>query len=459
MRQSEIDGLSARPDGRPRGSDELTGVSVVASPTRSRVDEPVTIIASGLVPGSSTELVVTVDDGHLLTWRSRATFVVAPDGTVDTSRDPAVDGAYTGVDRLGLLWAMTPDGDGPRPFFTKTRTTPLRYTVELVVEDEAVAAAQFVRTFGDVISAAVEDERLVGTIHHPTGPGAWRPVVVFGGSDGGEPQHAGALLAAQGHLVLSLAYHGAEDTPAHLMRIPLEYFEAAVEHVQAHPRAAGTEVALVTTSRGSEAALELAAGRTDVGPLILGAPCGIRQAGLTSDYTDFTKPAWTRDGEPLPFLTGRPTARDWFTNMSAFVLRRPFRQRGTFERALRRADDVAAATIAVEKCRGPILLLVGEEDMLWPSDRYAALVQHRLASQGAPPADVMTFPGAGHFVGMPYAVPSLPPMTRMSPTKAVTIDFGGTAPAQAAAARLGWERTTTLLRDWRAMTQNTGGTR
>jgi hypothetical protein len=61
---------------------------------------------------------------------------------------------------------------------------------------------------------------------------------------------------------------------------------------------------------------------------------------------------------------------------------------------------------------------------------------------------------------MPYAVPSLPPMTRMSPTKAVTIDFGGAAPAQAAAARHGWERTRSLLSGWRAeLTEETRGTR
>jgi hypothetical protein len=86
-----------------------------------------------------------------------------------------------------------------------------------------------------------------------------------------------------------------------------------------------------------------------------------------------------------------------------------------------------------------VLLLSGSGDELWPSERFAELVMARLGDEERPYADEhLRYAGAGHFVCFPYALPSLPPMTRMSTVPVFTMDFGGTPAANAASARDSW---------------------
>lgn len=425
---------------------------LVVSPATSRIDQPLSIRATGVVPGTQVRLTTSARDGALKEWVSEVTFLTQADGSVDLERDaPLAGGSYGGVDPFGPLWSMTSDGKG---FFVKTIPTPITYTFALrpvaPADDDLCVTATAMRHFGhDVTQRTVRAEGVMGTLFHPT-DGRPRPgVVVLGGSDGGTLDHAASLLADEGYAVLALAYFGVEDRPAHLNNIELDQIDSAIRWLVDHPMTRGDQVALIGLSRGAELALQVACDNRQVGLVVAGAPSALRQPGLSENYTDFSRPAWVRGGQPLPFNPSSMRARDWFGWMFNAIRRRPMRQVATFRRDLKDPAKVDRAAIPVEGCVGPIVLVSGLDDQLWPSAEFADLIGARLDEKGWQGSCTDTrLEGVGHFVCFPYALPTLPPMTRMSPTSFFSIDFGGEAVSHAAAAWDTWRGLRDALTRW-----------
>ena len=417
-------------------------------PRTSRIDEPVRFTITGAAPGAPVELRVCTVDGSYREWVSTATFTVPPGGVVDTATQAPVNG-YPGVDPLGPLWSMRPAEGKPEVFFSRRTPRPLTYTATAVAGDDESAEVEFVRTFGCDARPGVPappGSGVAGTYFRPARGGPAPGVLVVGGSDGGEHPHAAALLAEHGHAVLSLAYFGVEDRPQHLTHIDLGYFETALGWLADQPEVDPARLAVIGLSRGGELALQLGALLPQLRAVVAGAPSSVRQAGLASSYTDFTQPAWELGGESLPFIPGKYGPREFLGFTGRWLLRRPVRQRPLFERMLRNEAVAAAAAIEVERIAGPVLLLSGGDDQLWPSTRYADRIAARLRARGRPCRQV-DYPDAGHFVCFPYNLPSLPPMTRLSPTAGLTIDFGGTPQGNARAATASWAEILTFLDD------------
>lgn len=428
---------------------------LIASPKCSRIDQPVRLAVEGLGAGSRVTLRVRTLDGALRGWESSATFHADESGAVDTAVHAPESGTYSGVDAEGLLWSMVPV-DATRPvFFTRRTARPLHMTLSAWAEDEELGRTTFTRTFADPEVTATpvpDDSGLVGTLFRPSGTESVPGVLVLGGSDGGRYDNAAALLASHGYAALSLAYFGVEDTPAHLNHIELGSLGAALDWLVAQPGVDGGRLAVTGLSRGGELALQLGVSYPQIGAVVAGAPSSVRQAGLTSTFTDFTQPAWVSDGEPLPFVPGKYGPRQFLGFMATWVFRRPLRQRDMFRRLLHGDQEVVRkAAIEVERIAGRILLVSGAEDQLWPSGEYADLVVQRLREHDRETrVRHVSYPGAGHFVCFPYGLPSVPPFTRLSPVAGLTIDFGGTAAANAAAARRSWQEILDFLSEFRA---------
>jgi dienelactone hydrolase len=370
---------------------------------------------------------------------------------------------------------MQPVERGARTFFVRRKAAPLRVRVTLEAPLEGpgkrpeaplkgpgkrneaplkgpgkrknesrgreLASCEVDRTFGgeSVLRRVVDGRGLAGDLFFPIAGGPHPGVMVLSGSDGGQLDHAASLLAAHGYAVLSLGYCGVEDRPAGLRHIDLEYFEQALEWMAVQPEVTGDRIVVIGLSRGGELAVQLASMFPQIAGVVAGSPCGIRQAGIGKRNSDFTKPAWMYGGTALPYVPARYNLRRFFQFYSVFVFRRPLRLRPVFEGLLRKHDLVAAATIEVERIKGPVLLISGTADELWPSERFAELVMARLRENEHPyPDEHLHYAGAGHFVCFPYALPSMPPMTKMSPVPVFTMDFGGTPEANAASARDSW---------------------
>lgn len=427
----------------------MSGVELTVQPRHGRVDGPLALQVSGLPGFADADLVVSTTDGSRQEWSSRSRFRADAEGTVDPGRQaPTADSAYQEIDPTGPLWSVTGDGS---TLFRKGRPTALRYRIAVEVDGTEVAAVEDVeRHFGaDVVEETVAEPGIVGSLHRPAGEAPHPGVLLLGGSDGGTLDHAASLLADEGYAVLALGYFGVEDRPSSLVRIDLDEIDAAVGWLLAHPAVRGGRVAVVGISRGAELALELAAGNGAVGAVIAVAPSALRQPGLTADYSDFTQPAWVRGGTELGFNPRKLGVRDWLSTAWGMLRRRPMRQVASFREDLQHRERVRRAAIAVERCRGPLLLVSGEADQLWPSAEFADLILARMRQHGREHlVEDLRYPGVGHFVAFPMGLPGLPPLLRMQPTSFFGIDFGGEPGAHAAAARDAWARQLDFLRRW-----------
>jgi dienelactone hydrolase len=160
------------------------------------------------------------------------------------------------------------------------------------------------------------------------------------------------------------------------------------------------------------------------------------------------KPAWTRNGAPLPLLPPSWDPVSMKEAQDAFSTGKPLAARAGILRALEaardRVDDVA---IRVEQTRGAILLMSGEDDRLWPSSPFAEIAEQRLKTANfAYPYEHRCYTDAGHFACLP---PNLPAATATArhPIVPMLFAFGGTPRGNAAAAADLWPRIVAFLRE------------
>lgn len=187
-------------------------------------------------------------------------------------------------------------------------------------------------------------------------------------------------------------------------------------------------MAYVGTSRGAEAALLVGIldPRIDVAVAI--SPTSVVWAGDGQSANS----SWTQNGTPLPFV---------HYDVSAFPARidGPGSYRRYFEQSLERfADEIPAATIAIEKARARVILVAGGDDALWLSDLFARTLAQRLEA-AAKPHVLLIHPKAGHRVLLPGET---------TPRSTVNAQ-GGTDEADQALGLTAWnEISRTLHFDW-----------
>jgi len=270
---------------------------------------------------------------------------------------------------------------------------------------------------------------MVGVYYPPPERGG--PVVlVLGGSEGGFAG-SGALarnLAAQGYGALAIAYFGSPGLPALLEDIPLETFTRGVDWLEARPEVAGRRIGLVGVSKGGEAALLVASTDRRVCAVIAAVPSSVAWAGVNPANFMSGKPSWTRGGQPVPF------ARYDFSKPAGGV-------RGFYEGGLAKAPP--ESVIPVERIAGPVLLVSGRDDRLWPSTPMADQVMARLDATKFRYAHVhLAYDGAGHAAfGKPRADTDPPP------NPAIFSQTGGTPEGTQAARRDNWPKALAFLGD------------
>src|SRR5690606_476792 len=126
-------------------------------------------------------------------------------------------------------------------------------------------------------------------------------------------------------------------------------------------------------------------------------PAGQVWQGMGSSRSGVEKPgaAWTYRGQELPYLT-RLLAAD---QLQAALDGAPLRMRPAHEAALADSAAVQRTSIAVEKINGPILLLSGADDQIWPSGPQCEMIMQRLKQSRHPYVDRhVCYAGAGHFI-------------------------------------------------------------
>jgi acetyl esterase/lipase len=285
-------------------------------------------------------------------------------------------------------------------------------------------------------STTLDDENLDGVFTCPDTAERVPAVLALGGSHGGLPMYFSRLLAAERCACLALAYHGTPKTQANLIEVPLERLERALRWLRDHPRAAPRDgrVGIVGASKGAELALVLATTFPDlVGPVVAYTPSSVVWAGIDFAAGPGAPPrsTWSRAGKPLAFVRIPPGVAPARSERGLQLT--PMHERGLDTVA---ADD--AAVIPIEGATGPVLLISGGDDQMWPASRMSRMLVSRARRFGRGQlVQHLDFPEAGHAL---FAVDPVLDLKQPIP-----FDLGGNEAAQANAHAAAWPQAVRIL--------------
>jgi pimeloyl-ACP methyl ester carboxylesterase len=285
--------------------------------------------------------------------------------------------------------------------------------------------------------AKYHEEDSYGTFRKPGGPGPFPGVAALGGSDGGTPEYFADLFVPEGFACLALAYWGTPETQAWFTEIPLERIERGLRWLasRSETKTHDGRVALVGASRGAELALVVAATFPElVGPVVAYTPSSVVWQGI--DLTlppGETRSSWTLNGQPLAYVSFMPGVGPSQSNDGVSWL-------PVMDASLDDAEDLDATMIALEKCTGPVLLVSGGDDHVWPTARMCEMLTDRMASHGRRDGiRHLHYHKAGHML-FPYSRPV------DSQVPDMPMDLGGSADDDMAAHADAWPTVLRCLR-------------
>ena len=415
------------------------------NPQTPLADEPVSIRVSGLPPTCSVTLrtLMTAENG--MQWTSQAMFISTKDGTLDVRSQAPVEGSYTGVDPMGLVWSMEAQpSETPPTLFAKQTLKPTTVQVEVLIDGSIRASGQFhQQAFSPGVKRIEVRERgLRGTLFLPPEKGPHPGVIVIGGSGGGLQEGRAALLASRGYAALALAYFAYEDLPKYLVDIPLEYFETALDWMLNRTDIRSRGIVAMGGSRGGEGVLLLGSQYPQVCGVIANVPSHVLWQGFGDPDATLPCYAWTKDGEGLEPMANFGSEEQWTT----LYQQDPIPLTPLFETSLEDAAAVENAAIPVERINGPVLLISGADDAMWPSATMATAVFDRLKEKGfAHSVSNLIYENAGHLILPPYRPTTV--NAAPHPVDGQNYAFGGTPAGGAFANRNSWAKTLDFLRE------------
>jgi dienelactone hydrolase len=413
------------------------------------VDEPAIVKLSGIQQGAKITLRAAVRDDAGRLWESTCVYIATAEGKIDTSAHESVGGSYRGVDCTGLFWSMSAKGDeGGSVAFCKNSAQPDQVSVIAEADGVQVGSAALERRW---LAPGTEVRELdaggnVGSLYIPQGRERRRVIIVLGGSGGGYDLDKAALLSRHGFAALALAYFGIPPLPNWLHRVPLEYVAGAMEWLSAQEEIDASAIGVLGISRGAELALLLGSYFRQIRAVAAYAPsaCAWSSGGYDKE-TRQPIPCWMWKDAAIPSAQ-LPLRR--FIARSAIpvgLLRRPVKFRNLFQSALRNRESARIGAIPVERTRGPILLISGGDDKVWPSSQMSEMIIERLKSRSfAYGVEHLNYSKAGHSL----RYPSMPTTVRMSRSRGVKfpILLGGNASADAHAQEDAWRHTIAFLK-------------
>lgn len=428
-------------------------IHIEISPNPAYVDEEARICVRGLAPQQDVQIRAATADDEKRLWRSRAEFRADGAGSVDLTTQESRAGSYSGVSSMGLFWGMQLDGkheDG-RAVFAKTDVSPGIVQIEVDAGGGHAGSAELTRNF---LAPGTQTRDLnvnghVGRLFIPPMPAGRRPqpaVIVLSGSGGGFDLDKAALLSRHGFATLALAYFGVPPLPTWLHRIPLDYFEGALGWLAGQPEIDSRRFGVLGVSRGAELALLLAAMFPQIRTVVAYAPSSVAwAAGGRDKSTGESIPCWTWRDAPIPFAPLPLRGFMWRSAIPVAALKRPVIFRNLFRAGMRNQDAIARAAIPVEQIRGPIQLVSGGDDHVWPAAEMSEAIVMRLKQRGfAHAVEHLHYPGAGHMLRYPF-LPTTARESRNLHLRNARFSFGGSAPADAEAQSDSWRRTIAFL--------------
>jgi dienelactone hydrolase len=256
-------------------------------------------------------------------------------------------------------------------------------------------------------------------------------VIVLGGSTGGIPTNLAAAVAERGLVALGVGYFGAEGLRSDLVQVPVEIVEAAVRWLLRSHRSGNGPVALLGASKGAELALLAASLMPSlVGTVVAAAPSSVVFAGIVSGRAS-SQSSWRWRNHDVPFVPYDASVGPQFTQHG-------LRTRPMYEAALASRRSAGTGVIEVERIAGPVLLLSGSDDQVWPSSSMGRAIHARAVANGVGDnVEHIVYEGAGHLLITARPVVG---------NSRFGFDFGGTPEGTAAASADLWPRLTEFIK-------------
>ena len=205
----------------------------------------------------------------------------------------------------------------------------------------------------------------------PSGAAKNVAIIFLGGSDGGLPNHDVERYTSMGYPCLKIGYFKTKSTPDHLEMIPLEYFEEVIKTFRSRPEIGDKKIVVYGGSKGGELALLLSSRCEQIEGVIAKVPSSVVFQGIGGPSS-----SWSYNGLPIPFVPYyKPYDYSKVTNNQWLEL---------YELSITQTKMVAKAAIEVENINGPILLLSGTDDAMWPSTRMCEMIVIRLKANKFP---------------------------------------------------------------------------
>ena len=242
------------------------------------------------------------------------------------------------------------------------------------------------------ISVFAQEDEVSDTIFYPaSGESQGVVIIMLGGSEGGMPDYYDTdSLTAAGYSCLIVGYFRTPNTPDQLQMIPLEYFEKILDGLQSMPEVTGKKIVIWGGSKGGELALLLASKYNQINGVIAAVPSAVVFQGIGVQRVS----SWSYEGASIPFVPY--VDYDWSTIVNAQYVE-------MYEMSLDQTEAVKQALIKVENINGPILLLTGKEDTMWPSSQMGNMIVERLETKGFNHAyRHFAYENAGHTLNENY---------------------------------------------------------
>lgn len=387
---------------------------------RCLFSKTVQLRVEGLAPHKSVELRSKLVDDRGVTFKASALYKADETGLVDVSRAPSLGGSYTGVEPMGLFWAMAPET--PHSKLTKKNVlSPVLVDIDALNAETGELLASETNERGFMVEGMkripVKEGRIRGVLFVPPGKGPFPGIVDLYTFGGRLTEPRASLLANKGFVVLALAYLSYQDLPKNPKKLDLEYFEEAVAYLRGQPEVSGPGIGIISISHGGTMALSMASFLSGISATV----CINGYIGnnvLPIHYKDIVLP-------PLP-----PDIQNFKITDSGLIDIRDVLPDPSLEKC-------KASFIPVERASCQFLFAVSEDDHNWNSAVSAQRAAETLRNHGKESFQVVTYPKAGHFLEVPH-MPYCQSVFHGAVGREVF--FGGEAKAHTAAQLDLWER-------------------
>ncbi|XP_056301409.1 acyl-coenzyme A thioesterase 1 [Danio aesculapii] len=361
-----------------------SGVSIRLLPSyKCSFEDPVHVTVSGLNPHQRVDLRSKITDENGLDFKASATYQADDSGQIDLKRDSSLGGSFTGVEPMGLYWALKADTISCK-FTLSDVTRPALVDIEVVSDDKVLAKVTNERhclTDG-VRRSPVTEGRVRGTLFMPPGKGPFPGILDTNVFRGAPFELRAALLAKRGFAVLALAFQGYQDLPKRADRFHLEYFEEGIDFLRQQPEVKGQKIGLVSISKSGDLALSMATFLPDIAATIWVNGCNANTL-VPVYYKDICVP-------PLLFDVSRTKITPLGLVDIGEVMDDPLSKEGL------------PSVIPIERAPGSFMFVVSEADRNWRSAYYAKLACDRLKAHGKNNFELVKYEKAGHFIEVPY---------------------------------------------------------